>query len=115
MGMGAQHRMLGVLAVSLLIGGCGGGGKDNMSHGSAEGSKSGSIRTVDVTMRDIMYDPPAVTVKDGETVTIVFHNAGKIRHDAFLGDEAAQAEHEKKMMSSDSMGGHDDADAISVE
>ena len=111
--MGVQHRMLGILATVLLVGGCGGGGShDSMSHGSAPGS--GPIREIEVTMRDIMYDPPAVTVKDGETVTIVFRNAGKIRHDAFLGDEAAQAEHEKKMgMSSDSMGGHDD-DAITV-
>jgi uncharacterized cupredoxin-like copper-binding protein len=100
----------------LLAVGCGGGsheGHESMSHGSETGSGSGSIRTVDVTMRDTMFDPPAVSVKDGETVTIVFHNEGKIRHDAFLGDEAAQAEHEKKM-GGDSMGGHHDDDAISV-
>ena len=48
----------------------------------------------------------ALTVKAGETVTFVFHNAGKIRHDAFLGDEAAQAEHEKKMREQAGMGGH---------
>ena len=115
--MGVQHRMLGVLAAVVLVGGCGGGSShDSMSHGSEAGSKSGSgpIRMVDVTMRDIMFDPPAVTVKDGETVTFVFHNAGKIRHDAFLGDEAAQAEHEKKMMTGPTMG-HMDDDSISVE
>jgi uncharacterized cupredoxin-like copper-binding protein len=116
--MGAQRRIIGVAAAMTLAvagAGCGGGmDHDSMSHGSSAGT--GTIRTVDVTMRDVMYDPPAVTVQDGATVTIVFHNAGKIRHDAFLGDEAAQAEHEKKMgMSSTSMGGHMDDDAISVE
>jgi len=111
--MVTQRRILGVaVAVMLVAAGCGGGSHDSMSHGGTAGS--GSIRMVDVTMRDIMYDPPAVTVKDGETVTIVFHNAGKIRHDAFLGDEAAQAEHEKKMMGG-GMGGQHDDDAITVE
>ena len=116
--MGVQRRSIGVAAAMMLAvagAGCGGGmDHGSMSHGSSAGT--GSIRTVDVTMRDVMFDPPAVTVKDGETVTIVFHNAGKIRHDAFLGDESAQAEHEKQMgMSSTSMGGHMDDDAISVE
>ena len=114
--MGVQRKIFGVAAAVMLAGagaGCGGSDHDSMSHGSSAGS--GSIRTVDVTMRDVMFDPPALTVKDGETVTVVFHNAGKIRHDAFLGDEAAQAEHEKEMMSSTSMGGHMGDDAISVQ
>ena len=115
--MGVQRSLLGLVVAVVLAGGCGGGmSHDSMSHGSEAGSKSGAgaVRTVDVTMRDIMFDPPAVTVKDGETVTFVFHNAGKIPHDAFLGDEAAQAEHEKKMMGGGSMG-HGDDDAITVQ
>jgi uncharacterized cupredoxin-like copper-binding protein len=113
--MGAKRRFLGIAAAVMLAGaGCGGGGShEGMSHGSEAGSGL-ATRTVDVTMRDVMFDPPAVTVKDGETVTIVFHNEGKIRHDAFLGDESAQAEHEKKMAGG-GMGGQHDDDAISVE
>ena len=74
-------------------------------------------RTVDVTMRDISYDPAAVTVKAGETVKFVFHNEGKIRHDAFLGDEAAQADHEEEMRKEGSggMDGHHGDDAITVD
>jgi uncharacterized cupredoxin-like copper-binding protein len=112
--MGAKRKILGIAAAVMLAGaGCGGGSHEGMSHGS-EAGKGVATRTVDVTMRDIMFDPPVVTVKDGETVTINFHNEGKIRHDAFLGDEAAQAEHEKKM-SGGSMGGAHDDDAISIE
>jgi uncharacterized cupredoxin-like copper-binding protein len=108
--MGVQRRVLWVAAAVMLVGaGCGGGSHHSESHGGA----AESTRTVDVTMSDIAYDPPAVTVKDGEVVTFVFHNNGKIPHDAFLGDEAAQAEHEKKM-GSDGMGDHHDDDAITV-
>jgi uncharacterized cupredoxin-like copper-binding protein len=54
-------------------------------------------RFVDVVMRDIAYDPGRVDVARGETVTFVFHNTGKVVHDAFLGDEAAQTNHEQEM------------------
>jgi uncharacterized cupredoxin-like copper-binding protein len=112
--MGLQRTFLGIVTAVVLVGGCGGGGShDSMSHGGA----AEPTQTVDVTMRDIAYDPPAVTVKAGETVQFVFHNQGQIRHDAFLGDEAAQAEHEKEMRKEGS-GGMDDrhsADAITVD
>ena len=48
-------------------------------------------------MRDIAYSPSAIPVHPGETITFVFHNMGQAVHEAFLGDEAAQADHEKKM------------------
>jgi uncharacterized cupredoxin-like copper-binding protein len=111
--MGAQRRILGALVVVMLAGGCGGGSHDNESHGSA----AEPIRTIEVIMKDIAYDPAAVTVKAGETVKFVFRNEGKIRHDAFIGDEAAQAEHEKEMREqrSDGTDGHHGDDAIIVD
>ncbi len=110
--MGIQRRVLGVLTAFVLLGGCGGGGS-HASHGGT--ARPG--RTVDVTMRDISYDPAAVTVKAGETVKFVFHNEGDIRHDAFLGDEDAQADHEKEMRKEGSSGmdGHHSDDAITVD
>lgn len=106
--MDAQVRILGLLTAVVLVGGCGGGGAhDDEPHGGS----AQPTRTVDVTMKDIAYDPTTVTVKAGETVKFVFRNEGKIRHDAFLGDEAAQSEHEKKMGSE---GGHGD-NAITVD
>ena len=109
--MGFQRRVLGVLTVFVLLGGCGGGSHE--SHGGT----AQPDRTVDITMRDIHYDPAAVTVKAGETVKFVFRNEGDIRHDAFLGDEEAQADHEKEMRKEGSGGldGHHSDDAITVD
>jgi uncharacterized cupredoxin-like copper-binding protein len=114
--MGIQRRLLGTATAVVLAGagvaGCGGGSHDSMSHsgGSTEGA---ATRTVDVTMKEFSYDPASVTVKAGETVKFVFHNQGQILHDAFIGDEAAQAEHEKEMREGGSMP-HDGGDAIKV-
>ena len=107
--MGQQRRVLGLVAAVVLLGGCGGGGHE--SHGGS------ANRVVNVTMRDIAFDPATVEVKAGETVRFVFHNEGQIRHDAFIGDEAAQAEHEKEMQEarSDGKDGHDDGHGITVD
>src|SRR2546423_322807 len=79
------------------------------SGSSGHGSASGESRFVDVVMRDFAYSPPTVDVRVGETVTFVFHNADKVVHDAFLGDEAAQAKHELEMSGTGmgEMNGHD--------
>ena len=108
--MSLLRRALGILTAVILAGGCGGG-----SHGS-HGSTAEADRTVFITMRDISYEPVAVTVNAGETVKFVFRNEGDIRHDAFLGDEAAQADHEEKMRKEGSggMDGHHGDDAITV-
>jgi len=102
--------ILGSLAAAMVVGGCGGGSKDSMSHDKADAD----TRTVEVEMRDIAYAPTALAVRAGETVQFVFRNTGEIPHDAFLGDEAAQAEHEKKM-GGEGMGDHHDDDAITVQ
>ncbi len=83
-------------------------------------------RTVEIEMRDIAFSPDALDVQAGETVRFVFHNKGAVRHDAFIGDEAAQDDHEMEMRGSGEMGdmgdeggnGHDsmsDAGGITVE
>ncbi len=106
--MGQQRRVLGLVTAVVLVGGCGGGG---------HGSHSSADRVVNVTMRDIAFDPAAVEVKAGETVRFVFHNEGQIRHDAFIGDQAAQDEHEREMREGGSggMDGHHGDDAITVD
>lgn len=61
------------------------------------GTDGGSRRTVDVTMSDIAFQPATLAVARGETVTFRFTNAGQLAHDAFVGDAAAQQEHEREM------------------
>ena len=92
--MGTLRRVLGfltVVGVALVAVGC--GGSDDESHGST----AEATRTIDVTMKEFAYEPASVTVKTGETVKFVFRNDGQILHDAFLGDEAAQTQHEQQM------------------
>jgi len=102
--------------VAVAAAGCGGGSHDNMSHGSTAAPPAGEAsRTVEVTMKDIAYEPTAISVKPGETVKFVFHNAGQIRHDAFLGDEMAQEEHEKEMRGEGGGMSHDNPSGIKVD
>lgn len=93
---------------ALVTAGCGGDHDDESHGGAAEPS-----RTVDVVMKEFAYEPASVDVKAGETVKFVFRNDGAILHDAFIGDEAAQTEHEQEMREGGKMGDHD-GDAIKV-
>ena len=67
----------------------------------------GPQRRVDVEMEKLSFSPEKLDVKLGETVTFVFKNTSNLVHDAFIGDKAAQEEHEKEMRSS--KGAHDHA------
>jgi uncharacterized cupredoxin-like copper-binding protein len=106
---------LGALLV-LVAAACGSGGDGNDTAGRGAGGAGGRARTVDVEMRDIGFAPATLTVAQGETVTLRFTNVGKVAHDAFVGDEAAQADHEAEVR--DGMGGmhHGDSDdAVTVQ
>lgn len=106
-------RVAIVALVGLLGVACGGGGGEKTAGGTApQGTAPSGVRTVRIEMRDIAFSPDRVEVKAGETVRFVFHNVGKIRHDAFLGDEAAQEEHEGAMRAGTMA--HDE-NAITVE
>ena len=70
-------------------------------------------------MRDTLFDPDEVSVERGDTVTFRFENNGKLRHDAFIGDEEAQEMHEDEARMSDDVGhgahAASEEDAITVE
>ena len=94
--------LFGAVALAIVTAACGGGNSHSDTHmgastSTSSGTAAGAARTIDVTMVDIGYQPAALTVQRGERVDFVFHNQGKIPHDAFIGDEAAQTEHEKDM------------------
>lgn len=96
-----MRRILALAAALALLGGACGGGSDDEGDTGASGD---GMRTLEVTMRDIAFDPTELAVRKGEEVRFVFVNEGKLVHDAFLGDEAAQAQHETEMREADAAG-----------
>jgi uncharacterized cupredoxin-like copper-binding protein len=59
-----------------------------------QGDPKKAARTVRVTMSDTMrFDPSQLTLKRGETVTFVVHNAGKLMHEFVIGTHAALEDH----------------------
>ncbi len=83
----------------LLVAACGGGG-DDVATPNDDG-------VVEITMKDNSFDPDEVEVEAGQTVTFRFRNEGDVEHDAFIGTEAEQADHESEM----NPGGSEDDDA----
>jgi uncharacterized cupredoxin-like copper-binding protein len=128
-----KRILIAVGSLSLLTAACGGGNDSpalkspttTASMGMNESTTmngSAATKTVDLTMVDIAYQPTTLSVQRGERVQFVFHNQGAVRHDGFIGDAAAQTDHEREMreaeggdkMASDKMAGGD-MNAITVE
>jgi uncharacterized cupredoxin-like copper-binding protein len=64
-------------------------------------------------MVDTAFEPANLEVEAGETIRFVFRNDGNLPHDAFIGDSAAQADHEQEMRDAEGggHGGHDNGEA----
>jgi len=65
--------------------------------GSDDGASAGGERLIEVEMKDNAFSPEIVTVEAGQQVRFVFDNVGEADHEAILGDEDFQAEHEEEM------------------
>jgi uncharacterized cupredoxin-like copper-binding protein len=104
-------------AAGLLLAACSGGGSGaTPSTGpSAAVAASGSPTTrIEVTLTDALrMEPAAMTVPAGAPVTFVVTNSGATDHEFYLGDAAAQDEHEREMQAGGMM--HDDPDGISLK
>jgi len=103
-----------LLGIALVAVACGD------SEGDSATESGNSVRTVEVTMADIRFEPATLAVRKGEEIMFLFRNSGAVVHDAYVGDAAAQAEHEADMRGGggghDAHGGGDDgAGAITVE
>jgi uncharacterized cupredoxin-like copper-binding protein len=72
-----------LLAALVAVAGCSDGG------GSAD-VPPGVDRVVDVTMTEMKFDPDDFSFKVGETIMFRFHNEGRVRHEAVIGDQSAQ-------------------------
>ena len=109
------RRALALVAALLLLASCGGDdGDDAGAHAhdhdhahmeesedfvfGAPGNPSAATRTIEVTATDpYRFDPAALEVESGETVTFVVTNEGDEEHEFVLGDVAYQEEHGDKM------------------
>ena len=87
--------LVGLVALTTLVAACG-ETRQSSSTNVGDGAVTGA-RTVDVAMEDIEFDQTTLTVKTGETIDFRFTNTGQIAHDAFIGDDAAQMDHEAEM------------------
>jgi len=91
-----RKRMLVAFGiVPLLFAAC--GGDDDAATPSDDG-------VIEITMKDNTFEPDAIEVASGETVTFEFRNEGDVEHEAFVGTEAEQEAHEADM-SGESEGG----------
>jgi uncharacterized cupredoxin-like copper-binding protein len=90
-------------ALALIAAACGGDDTDNeagLGPDAGEPRDAGP-RTVEVAMTDNEFSPSQIEVAPDETVRLVFDNEGAVTHDAVVGDEAAQREHEEEMRAPD--------------
>lgn len=84
--------------------------------GSSDESQPADVRTVQATLNDDMIVELSQTeFTVGETVTFHVTNAGSVRHELYLGDEAAQAQHAEEMAEMGGGMGHDEPGGVSVE
>lgn len=73
-----------------------GSGRPRDANTEAPGTEE-NPRTVEVDMVDNAFEPAEVEVAAGETVRFAFSNDGAVVHDAVIGDQAAQDDHEAEM------------------
>ena len=82
---------------------------------SSAPSATASAMRIEVQLTDALrIEPVQITVAAGVPVTFVVTNSGAIKHEFYLGDEAAQGEHEQEMQE---MGGmkHDEDMGIGLD
>ena len=107
--MTLNNRTIGLLVgVTALLAACG----ENY-NGGAIAAPVGTLsnpRTVAVAMVDIAFEPTVIDVRSGETVRFVFTNEGVLPHEAIIGDEVVQDDHEVEMQAGGGLLGDDMSD-----
>ena len=97
-----RRLLFAVAALLIVTAACGRGNSDHSTMDmdkstGTTGAGAAPSRTVEVDMVDIAFEPKTLSLQRGDRIEFVFHNKGKIAHDAFIGDTASQADHEKEM------------------
>lgn len=65
--------------------------------GGDDPSAAGRSKVVTVDMTDNAFRPGRIEVAEGDEVVFRFVNQGRLVHEAFIGDEAAQDDHAREM------------------
>ena len=111
-------RLALIPAAVLLVAACSSGGATPGAPSAATSSApaaSAAATRIEVTLTDgLKIEPASMTVPAGVPVTFVVTNSGATDHEFYLGDEAAQAEHEREMVEMGGMG-HDEPEGIAVK
>lgn len=108
--------IVGFVALTALVAACGETRQTSPTGTSGGDASTTGTRTVEIVMEDIKFDQTTLTVTAGQAINFRFTNTGKIAHDAFIGDEAAQTDHEAEMAEMSDTGGHDmEAEAITLQ
>lgn len=105
-----RRTLLAIPAIVLLVAACSSGAAPTVPPVSP-----GTTTRVDVRLTDgFAIELSSTSVPAGVPVTFIVTNTGALEHEFYLGDEAAQAEHEKEMVA---MGGmtHDEPGGIAVK
>ena len=103
------------VALATLVAACGETRESGSATTVGAAATPSGARTVNVAMQDIKFDQTTLTVTAGETIDFRFTNTGKIAHDAFIGDNDAQMEHEREMSQMGNMSHSADEAAITVQ
>jgi uncharacterized cupredoxin-like copper-binding protein len=88
--------VIGVVTAASVISACGDNSQSS-STAAIDDNTTADATVVEIAMEDIAFAPAAITVQAGDTLDMRFTNTGKVAHDAFVGDEAAQMDHEAEM------------------
>ena len=96
------------LAASIGIGGAISG------PARASAAPATKARVIAIDMGALRYSTKLIKVKAGEVIELRFHNTSTLTHEALLGDEKAQIEHEKMAAAMD-MGETDSAAMVLVK
>jgi uncharacterized cupredoxin-like copper-binding protein len=110
------RRSPALIVVLALVAACSGssGSSGSEAPSASTPAADGSGNRIEVRLRDsFRIEPGDFVVPAGEPVTFVVTNGGVLDHEFYVGDEAAQAEHDREMLS----GGmaHDDPNGVSVK
>jgi uncharacterized cupredoxin-like copper-binding protein len=77
---------------------------------SSDEQTSEREREVSIAMKSFAYEPARLTVEQGTTVRFLFRNPDNVVHEAIIGDEAAQREHEERAKAAEGSDAHHTAE-----